>query len=161
MREIRIPDSEVELNAAKNMDWQQVRLNGAYGAPCFHLEPEGRFCGRAHGWHNATTDRMFHKFTPLALFVERIAKAEQERDEALTRHVRFMVAVVMAADYDKLKAELSQARAAAEAMGRPVSDDEWGVCNVPSFKEIDALHRKMADALIAARLDRGGKESER
>lgn len=47
------------LEAAKNMDWQQVVLNG--GPPCFHLEGE-RFCGRAERWdgHDGC-----HKFVSL------------------------------------------------------------------------------------------------
>lgn len=36
------------LNAAERMDWQQVILNAA--PPCFHLEEDGRFCGRAQRW---------------------------------------------------------------------------------------------------------------
>lgn len=43
---VRVPMDDM-LKAAKNMDWQQVVLNG--GPPCFHLE-EGRFCGRAQRW---------------------------------------------------------------------------------------------------------------
>jgi hypothetical protein len=48
------------LNAAEQMDWQQVVLNG--GPPCFHLE-DGRFCGRAQRWEGH--DEM-HKFISLA-----------------------------------------------------------------------------------------------
>lgn len=34
--------------AAEHADWQQVVLNG--GPPCFHVEPDGRFCFRAERW---------------------------------------------------------------------------------------------------------------
>ena len=36
------------LDAAKKMDWVQVVLNG--GPPCFHLDTDGSFCGRAERW---------------------------------------------------------------------------------------------------------------
>lgn len=39
--------------AAEHMDWQQVVLNG--GPPCFHLEADGSFCGRAERWHGDDT----------------------------------------------------------------------------------------------------------
>ena len=88
-----------------------------------------------------------------------VAKLTQERDEFERKGKELCNAYGNSLiKIHDLEHELSQARAAAEAMGRPVSDDEWGVCNVPSFKEIDALHRKMADALIAARV-RDSKEA--
>lgn len=59
-----------ELKAAENMDWQQVVLNG--GPPCFHLEKDGRFCGRAERWHDDVATKMFHKFRPLHKLLEEI-----------------------------------------------------------------------------------------
>lgn len=50
------------LEAAKEMDWQQVVLNG--GPPCFHLCDDGRFCGRAERW-DGHKDEDPHKFVPI------------------------------------------------------------------------------------------------
>lgn len=44
------------------MDWLQVVLNG--GPPCFHLQEDGRFCGRAERW-----DGHGHKKSDLHRFV--------------------------------------------------------------------------------------------
>jgi hypothetical protein len=52
---------DAQREAAKNMDWQQVVLNG--GPPCFHLEKDGRFCGRAKLW---TGHEIIHGFVSLA-----------------------------------------------------------------------------------------------
>lgn len=51
------------LEAARNMDWQQVVLNG--GPPCFHLGKDGRFCGRAQRWHDEIAERVCHRYVPL------------------------------------------------------------------------------------------------
>jgi len=48
--------------AAKTMDWQQVVQNG--GPPCFHLEKDGRFCGRAKLWQGHGVQD-FHDFVSL------------------------------------------------------------------------------------------------
>jgi len=56
-----------ELKAAKNMDWQQVVLNG--GPPCFHLEEDGSFCGRAERWQGHRV-KDFHVFKSLANLIE-------------------------------------------------------------------------------------------
>lgn len=47
-------------SAAKNMDWQQVVLNG--GPPCFHVEHDHGFCGRAQRWAGHDVS---HKFVSL------------------------------------------------------------------------------------------------
>lgn len=54
-------DKDKILFAAKNMDWVQVVGNG--GPPCFHLEEDGYFCGRAEAWHGHNN---IHKFISLA-----------------------------------------------------------------------------------------------
>lgn len=54
-------NKELYLQAAANMYWPQVVLNG--GPPCFHLEDGKRFCGRAERW--AGHDSV-HKFMSLA-----------------------------------------------------------------------------------------------
>lgn len=61
---------EAVLNAAQQMDWKQVVLNG--GPPCFHLEA-GRFCGRAARWdgHDAS-----HKFVSFAYLLSLLAQRE-------------------------------------------------------------------------------------
>jgi hypothetical protein len=48
------------LSAATNMDWKQVVING--GPPCFHLENDRRFCGRAERWFGHGDN---HKFVSL------------------------------------------------------------------------------------------------
>lgn len=50
------------IKAAENMDWMQVVLNG--GPPCFHIQKDGRFCGRAERWAGHI-DGDPHKFVPL------------------------------------------------------------------------------------------------
>lgn len=55
------------IKAAENMDWQQVILNG--GPPCFHLDEDGRFCGRAKRWpgHDKPGNHWpIHKFVSFA-----------------------------------------------------------------------------------------------
>lgn len=56
------------LEAAKHMDWQQVVLNG--GPPCFHLEEDGYFCGRAERWHDHGT----HDFETLDKILEEMGE---------------------------------------------------------------------------------------
>lgn len=60
-----------KIEAARNMDWQQVVFNG--GPPCFHLSKDGRFCGRAERWDghkptffNKKTQAPIHDFVSLA-----------------------------------------------------------------------------------------------
>lgn len=55
------------LQAAKEMDWQQVVLNG--GPPCFYICEGGCFCGRAKRWEGHG-HRDFHDFVPLDKLVE-------------------------------------------------------------------------------------------
>lgn len=54
----RVVSKAIE-DAARNMDWQQVILNG--GPPCFHLE-DSKFCGRAWRWAG---HGKLHDFVPL------------------------------------------------------------------------------------------------
>lgn len=67
------------IEAADNMDWQQVVLNG--GPPCFFLQDkrsghDGRFCGRAERWqgHSADSDWPNHAFVSLADLLEEVRK---------------------------------------------------------------------------------------
>ncbi len=57
---------QAKILAAKNMDWRQVIENG--GPPCFHLEADGRFCGRAERWqgHEFRKGLPIHNFVSLA-----------------------------------------------------------------------------------------------
>ncbi len=50
--------------AAQCMDWRQVVLNG--GPPCFHLQEDGAFCGRAQRWMGHDKDCLDHEFVSLA-----------------------------------------------------------------------------------------------
>lgn len=47
------------LRAAQDMDWQQIVLH--QGEPCFHVERDRKFCGRARRWegHEAGGDHRF------------------------------------------------------------------------------------------------------
>lgn len=67
-----------KITAAKNMDWQQVVMNG--GPPCFHLEDDC-FCGRAQRWDGhqpwfqKSKDRTLpplHEFVSLADLLEQL-----------------------------------------------------------------------------------------
>jgi hypothetical protein len=72
-------DERVEiLELARQMDWQQVVLNG--GPPCFAVdEYVDRFCGRAERWHQDGT----HKFVSLAdLLSSAVALAKAGMREA-------------------------------------------------------------------------------
>lgn len=71
-----MPDqlSDKMLSAAKNMDWQQVVLNG--GPPCFHLEG-GSFCGRARRW--AGHDDL-HKYVPLDDLIQHLLTRAQNAE---------------------------------------------------------------------------------
>ena len=64
---MKITDKELQqiIYAADNMDWGQVVLNG--GPPCFHLEVDGYFCGRAKRWagHDAKGIHNFVSLTEL------------------------------------------------------------------------------------------------
>jgi len=108
-----------------------------------------------------------------------IARIEADRDKALARHGLFMVEggpVVMATEYDALKDELSQARAsiasynagkdnllrtiaalrdearaAAQAMSRPVSDEVW-IKHSVMMSGLRVAGKDSVDALIAARV---------
>ena len=58
------PASPDLVTAAEAMDWQQVVLNG--GPPCFHIDDDGGFCGRAKGWEGHGMKETFHPFVSLA-----------------------------------------------------------------------------------------------
>lgn len=79
------PELEKLVEAAKNMDWEQVVLNG--GPPCFFLEEEGRFCGRAQRWFGHTDKNEFpeHVFinleTLLAFWLSAFVKLVREEAE--------------------------------------------------------------------------------
>jgi hypothetical protein len=68
--------------AANNMDWQQVALNG--GPPCFHLEEDGRFCGRAERWAGHGD---VHAYLSLAGLLERELSAKREGFVTVPRDV--------------------------------------------------------------------------
>ncbi len=55
---------QTKILAAKNMDWRQVIGNGC--PPCFHLEADGRFCGRAERWDG---HKPFKKGLPIHNFI--------------------------------------------------------------------------------------------
>lgn len=60
------------IKAAEHMDWQQVVLNG--GPPCFNVESDGHFCGRAERWH----DRDTHPYVSLADLLDNVIEDSSE-----------------------------------------------------------------------------------
>lgn len=54
-----------QLRAAmRGMDWDQIISNG--GPPCFRIQRDGRFCGRALRWHGDDT----HCFYPFEVVLK-------------------------------------------------------------------------------------------
>lgn len=97
-------------------------------------EAENAFLKSQEAWKridsmSSTIDRMTLEIAQLAVTAKRVASADEE-NEALRAKVA------------KLEA--------------PISDEEWGECDVPALAEFDALHRKLANAITAAR----GREGE-
>lgn len=60
-------------DAALHMDWMQVILNG--GPPCFHLDDDGTFCGRAKRWPGHDE---LHKFIGLHALLSRLRSLPSE-----------------------------------------------------------------------------------
>lgn len=60
---------EKAVAAAMRMDWMQVVLNES--APCFHIEKDGKFCGRAERWPGHL-DGDPHEFVSLADLISRL-----------------------------------------------------------------------------------------
>lgn len=67
-----MPEVKRVISAAADMDWQQVVLNG--GPPCFYLEENGTFCGRAYRWegHADKIDYPYHPYVPLHLLIHSV-----------------------------------------------------------------------------------------
>ena len=69
--------------AAVNMDWTQVALNG--GPPCFFLQEDGTFCGRAHRWighhYDANGHEPLHFFVPLHNMLSHAVSASREQEQ--------------------------------------------------------------------------------
>ena len=55
-------------------------------------------------------------------------------------------------DHAAIAAENAWLRATVERLSAPISDEEWGECDIPDFKDFDNLHRKLANGIIASRL---------
>lgn len=77
-----MPTPEELRAAAERMDWQQVVLNG--GPPCFHLEGDGRFCGRAERWEGHPE---IHSYVPLASLLQ-LTSGQPTREELLSENAR-------------------------------------------------------------------------
>lgn len=58
------------IEAAQRMDWMQPVLNGS--PPCFHIQEDGRFCGRADRWAGHVGNHSFHEFVSFEEFIEKI-----------------------------------------------------------------------------------------
>jgi hypothetical protein len=72
------------LLAAGGMDWQQVVRNNQYGPPCFHLDEDGRFCGRAKGWDGHD---ICHTYVSLYDLIKLVIAIENEACAVLGGHV--------------------------------------------------------------------------
>jgi len=85
------PESAELVKAAREMDWQQVVLNG--GPPCFYLEGE-KFCERAQRWagHDLTelVAGICHKYVPLDDLLEAYAASELARLRAERYQPRYV-----------------------------------------------------------------------
>lgn len=70
LREQKLKNHEVIIDACRRADWGQVIANG--GPPCFYLDGD-TFCLRAERWagHNRNG---FHAFTPLDDLVRQCIK---------------------------------------------------------------------------------------
>jgi len=64
-----MPNQKRILKAAKAMDWGQVVANG--GPPCFHIDDDGSFCGRAARWDGHAD---MHKFIPLHELLREVSR---------------------------------------------------------------------------------------
>ena len=62
----------------------------------------------------------------------------------------------------QLRASLEREKAAKDALTTPITDEEWGICDVPAMAKLDALQRKFANAILKSRAEKlaapsGGK----
>ena len=46
------------------------------------------------------------------------------------------------------------------ALREPITDEEWGVCDVPAMQKLDNLHRQFANEIFKARVSSLNRESE-
>ena len=92
LRRLHEADSAKIINAMANIDWQQHLMNAG---GCFHVEDDGRLCGRADRW-SGHGEPDFHMFVPLYVAATKLAKGN-----ALPR---------LLAALDEARAERSEAR---------------------------------------------------
>lgn len=69
-----VGEFELCLLAAKAMDWMQPVLNDS--PPCFHVSPDGRFCGRAERWAGHEDLHKFKSFDQLLTSVRELGRIE-------------------------------------------------------------------------------------
>ena len=90
LRRLHEADSAKIINAMANIDWQQHLMNAG---GCFHVEDDGRLCGRADRW-SGHGEPDFHMFVPLYVAATKLAKgnalpalldAAEERDRLKSR----------------------------------------------------------------------------
>lgn len=144
LRRLHEADSAKIINAMANIDWQQHLMNAG---GCFHVEDDGRLCGRADRW-SGHGEPDFHMFVPLYVAATKLAKgnalprllaaldeARAERSEARSlllngiqtngdslaflEHVRREHAAVVA-ERDALKAKLAGADDERDAYGADI-----------------------------------------
>jgi hypothetical protein len=70
------PEGRVKIDglveAAEKMDWLQIVIHQK--PPCFHLMPDGRFCGRSDIWPGHDPSTGFHDFFSLADLIRSVEK---------------------------------------------------------------------------------------
>ena len=133
-------DERVEiLELARQMDWQQVVLNG--GPPCFAVdEYVDRFCGRAERWHQDGT----HKFVSLAdLLSSAVALAKAGMREAAAQACRKSLEAQWEFDSDDMDAKMPSDYL------HPVE----AIRALPDSAADEALARFKADAVREARIE--------
>lgn len=114
--------SEAVIRAAMKIDWQQT----VGESPCFHLESDGRFCGRSSRWDGHGP---LHLFEPLYVAITRAAK-----------HSDALAAIEAAREQGRREGWDEAKEAAAEVADR----NSWIGCEASAdeiAKEIRALAR--------------------
>ena len=130
LRRLHEADSAKIINAMANIDWQQHLMNAG---GCFHVEDDGRLCGRADRW-SGHGEPDFHMFVPLYVAATKLAKGN-----ALPR---------LLAALEEARAERDRARQKIQAMEEQAMADEDGM----SMRPLDGRLRKVEaerDALKA------------
>ena len=136
LRRLHEADSAKIINAMANIDWQQHLMNAG---GCFHVEDDGRLCGRADRWAGHS-EPGFHMFVPLYVAATKLAKGNA------------LPALLDAAEErDRLKAKLAALVEATAEVHEKLRINADGKATVTVGKAI-ALRRELGEALAAAKV---------